>query len=281
MGRARVAALALVAPAVLFVAAVFVFPLLRLARLSFDEAVDGGMLLETWSLASYGELIADPFYGQLTINSLLVAVEASTAAMLIGYPVAICLYRTTSRWRGLLIVLAISPLLVSGVVRVFGWLVILGDRGLINSMLVAFGLVGRPVPLVYNWTGVIIGLAEGILPFVILGQLAGFGRLDRTLEDAADTLGASPWRRFRAITLPLSMPGLMLGWMIGFIISMSAFVSPRLLGGGRVFVLATEIYGLAFELNNWPLASALALYMLAILIVFTIAFRRLTAWLTP
>ncbi len=268
------------APAVLFVGAAFVYPLLNLGRLSFDESVDGGVLIETWSLAAYRELISDAFYRELTINSLLMSVEASTAAALIGYPVALCLYRTTSRWRGLLMVLAVAPLLVSGVVRVFGWLVILGDRGLINAVLVATGLTQRPVPMVYNWTGVIVGLTEGLLPFVVMAQLAGFGRLDRTLEEAADTLGAPPWRRFLKVTLPLSLPGLLLGWMIGFIISMSAFISPRLLGGGRVFVLATEIYGLAFELNNWPLASALALYMLAILVLFTFLFRAVTARLT-
>jgi putative spermidine/putrescine transport system permease protein len=280
MDRRRALALALVAPAALFVAAAFLYPLINLGRLSFDEVVDGGVLIETWSLASYRELISDAFYGELTVSSLLLSVEASTAAALIGYPVALCLYRTRSRWRGLLMVLAVAPLLVSGVVRVFGWLVILGDRGLINAALAGLGLIQAPIHMVYNWTGVIVGLTEGLLPFVIMAQLAGFGRLDRTLEDAADTLGAPPWRRFLKITLPLSLPGLLLGWMIGFIISMSAFISPRLLGGGRVFVLATEIYNLAFELNNWPVASALALYMLAILVLFTLAFRVLTARLT-
>jgi putative spermidine/putrescine transport system permease protein len=278
--RRRVLALALVAPAALFVAAAFLYPLVNLGRLSFDEVVDGGVLIETWSLASYRELISDAFYAELTVSSLWLSVEASTVAALIGYPVALCLYRTRSRWRGLLMVLAVAPLLVSGVVRVFGWLVILGDRGLINALLAGIGLTQAPVRMVYNWTGVVVGLTEGLLPFVIMAQLAGFGRLDRTLEEAADTLGAPPWRRFLKITLPLSLPGLLLGWMIGFIISMSAFISPRLLGGGRVFVLATEIYGLAFELNNWPLASALALYMLAILVLFTLAFRVLTARLT-
>jgi putative spermidine/putrescine transport system permease protein len=280
MDRRRALALALVAPAALFVAAAFLYPLVNLGRLSFDEVVDGGVLVETWSLASYRELISDAFYAELTVSSLWLSVEASTAATLIGYPVALCLYRTRSRWRGLLMVLAVAPLLVSGVVRVFGWLVILGDRGLINALLAGIGLIQSPVRMVYNWTGVVVGLTEGLLPFVIMAQLAGFGRLDRTLEEAADTLGAPPWRRFLKITLPLSLSGLLLGWMIGFIISMSAFISPRLLGGGRVFVLATEIYGLAFELNNWPLASALALYMLAILVLFTVAFRVLTARLT-
>lgn len=280
MRRGRVLALALAAPAVLFVAAAFVLPLVNLGRLSFDESVDGGVLIETWSLAAWRELAADPFYLELTVNSLLLAVESGTAATLIALPIALCLYRTQSRWRGLLMVLAIAPLLVSSVVRVFGWLVVLGDRGLVNAALAGLGLTSGPVKMVYNWTGVVIGLTEGLLPFVVMAQLAGFGRLDRSLEDAADTLGAPPWRRFLRITLPLALPGLLLGWMIGFIIAMSAFISPRLLGGGRVFVLATEIYGLAFELNNWPLASALALFMLAILIVFTIAFRTLTVRLT-
>src|SRR5262245_22847790 len=109
MTRRRLLALALVAPAVLFVAAAFLYPLVNLGRLSFDESVDGGVLVETWSLASYRELISDAFYGELTISSLLMSVEASTAAMLIGYPVALCLYRTRSRWRGLLMVLAVAP----------------------------------------------------------------------------------------------------------------------------------------------------------------------------
>jgi putative spermidine/putrescine transport system permease protein len=264
----------LAVPAIAVLMLAFLAPLLNLANLSFYENLPGGALREVYTLASYRELISDRFYLELTRDSVLIAVEASLLALLIGYPIALFLYRTTSRWRGLLMVLAISPLFVSGVVRVFGWLVILGDTGFINGLLKWTGLISQPIALIFNWTGVVIGLAEGLVPFVILALIAGFGRLDQNIEDAAATLGANPVRRFLRITLPLSLPGILLGLLIGFVVSMSAYISPRVLGGGRVFVLATEIYNQTFELNNWPLAAALALYMLVLLVLVTFAYKR-------
>lgn len=273
--KSRGVALALAAPAFLFLGAAFIWPLLNLGRLSFFENLPGGVLRENYTLANYKEFGSDPFYLELTRNSALVAIEASLLALLVGYPIALFLYRTTSRWRGLLMVAAISPLFVSGVVRVFGWLVILGDTGFINGALKWLGLIDKPLALIFNWTGVVIGLAEGLVPFVILALIAGFGRLDQNIEDAAATLGADPLRRFLRITLPLSLPGVLLALLIGVVVSMSAYVSPRVLGGGRVFVLATEIYGQTFELNNWPLAAVISLYMLALLVLLTLAYKRL------
>lgn len=274
-GKSRNMALLLAAPAFLFLGAAFILPLLNLGRLSFLENLPGGVLRDNYTLASYKEFVSDPYYLELTRNSALVAIEASLLALLVGYPIALFLYRTTSRWRGLLMVAAISPLFVSGVVRVFGWLVILGDAGFINGLLKWAGLIDKPLALIFNWTGVVIGLAEGLVPFVILALIAGFGRLDQNIEDAAATLGADPLRRFLRITLPLSLPGILLALLIGVVVSMSAYVSPRVLGGGRVFVLATEIYGQTFELNNWPLAAVLSLYMLALLVLLTLAYKRL------
>jgi putative spermidine/putrescine transport system permease protein len=234
------------------------------------------MLTDNVTLASYKELSGDWYYAGLTGNSLLLALEASLLALLIGYPIALFLYRTSSPWRGFLLVLALAPLFTSGIVRVFGWLVILGDTGFINGALIWLGLIKKPVALIFNWFGVVIGLAEGLVSFVVLSLIAGFGRLDRNIEDAAATLGAGPLRCFLRITLPLSLPGVLSALLIAFVVSMSAFISPRILGGGRVFTLATEIYVQTFELNNWPLAAALALYMLLLLILLSAAYRRLT-----
>jgi putative spermidine/putrescine transport system permease protein len=267
--------LALAAPAALFVGLAFVAPLLNLGRLSFQDSLPGGALLETYSTASYRELLGDAFYLELTGNSILLSIQASLLALVVSYPIALFLYRTTSRWRSLLLVAAVSPFFVSGVVRVFGWLVILGDNGFINSALLSLGLIAKPLSLIFNWTGVVIGLAEGLAPFVILALISGFGRLDRNIEDAAATLGANKLQAFLRVTLPLSLPGVLLGLIIGMVISMSAYISPRVLGGGRVFVLATEIYGQTFELNNWPLAAALSIYMLVMLVLLTLAYRRL------
>jgi putative spermidine/putrescine transport system permease protein len=257
----------LVLPALLLLLAVYAWPTLGLFRMGFNEVGPTGAMVEAWSLKTIEDLFADPFTLELTANSLRLSATATALAMLMAYPVALFLFRTTSRFRGILAVIAIMPMLVSGVVRVFGWLAILGDRGLVNALLKSLGLVTTPVRLVFNWTGVTIGLAESIMPYMILALLAGFGRLDRTLEEAARSLGATPSRTFWRVTLPLSLPAIALAAGLGFVLSMSAYITPKLLGGGRVFVLATEIFEQATTNTNWPVAAVLAIYTLALLLV--------------
>lgn len=270
---ARIAWLALPASAVL--AFVYVYPMLDLGRMSFNRTGPTGAMVPDWSLAIWRELLADPFTLELTWNSIVLSAVATTAALLLAYPLSLFLFRTESRWRGLIAAIAITPMLVNGVARVFGWLAILGDRGLVNSILLSAGLVDQPVRLVYNWTGVAIGLTESLMPYMILALMAGFGRLDRTLEEAAASLGAPPWRRFMRVTLPLSLPAIVLGWLLCFVLAMSAYITPKLLGGGRVFLLATEIFELAITNVNWPMAAALALYTLVLLLLFMAAYSAL------
>jgi putative spermidine/putrescine transport system permease protein len=256
---------ALVLPGLALLAFIYAWPTVGLLRTAFDEIGPTGAMVEAWSLKTSWEVFLDPFTYELTLNSMWLSLSATAIALALAYPVALFLFRTQSRFRGVLAVIAVMPMLVSGVVRVFGWLAILGDRGLINVLAQSLGITGSPIRLVYNWTGVTIGLAESIMPYLILALLAGFGRLDRTLEEAARSLGASPLRAFLRVTLPLSLPAVMLASGLGFVLSMSAYITPRLLGGGKVFVLATEIFDQATTNTNWPTAAVLAIYMLALL----------------
>ncbi|WP_293796555.1 ABC transporter permease [uncultured Bosea sp.] len=267
----------LLIPATLFLLVVYVWPSLGLFRNAFNEVGPTGAMVEAWSLETWRATFHDSFTFELTLNSLWLSAVATLVALCLAYPVSLFLFRTDSRFRGLLAVVAILPMLVSGVVRVFGWLAILGDRGLVNTTLQSLGLISTPLKLVFNWTGVTIGLAESIMPYMILALLAGFGRLDRTLEEASRSLGASPFRTFRRVTLPLSLPAIALAAGLGFVLSMSAYITPKLLGGGRVFVLATEIFEQATTNTNWPVAAVLAIYTLVLLLALLVV-SNLVAW---
>jgi putative spermidine/putrescine transport system permease protein len=271
-----IAGLALVLPAVLLLAALYIWPMLGLGRMAFNETGPTGAMVEALSLSTFRALVEDGFTLEITLNSIWLSSISTSLALVLAYPLALFLHRTTSRLKTLLTVIAVAPMLVNGVVRVFGWLALLGDRGLINAALVSSGITAQPTRLVYNWFGVTIGLAESLMPYMILALLAGFGRLDRACEEAAATLGARPLKVFLRVTLPLTLPAVILGFLLCFVLAMSAYITPKLLGGGRVFLLATEIFDHAVTNVNWPAAAALALYTLVIVMLLVAAYAALT-----
>ena len=219
----RLAVIALLAPASALMVVTFVLPGIWLARLSLDRVAGGGVLIEDVSADNYLRFFTDAFYHQILWRSLWMSVTVTLATLVCSYPIALFLFRTTSRWRGVLAVLTISPLLVSSVVRTFGWMVILGDSGLVNGLLRWLGLLAAPLPLMNNMLGVIIGLTQIEMPTMILALIAGFARLDTTLEEAARTLGAGRWRVFRRITVPQIAPGLAAGSLFAFMVSFDNF----------------------------------------------------------
>jgi putative spermidine/putrescine transport system permease protein len=262
--RRGLAPAALLAPASALMILTFVLPGIWLARLSLDRAGGGGVLIEDVSASNYLRFLTDSFYYEILWRSLWMSAVVTLATLLCSYPIALFLFRMRSRWRGVLAVLTISPLLVSSVVRTFGWMVILGDSGMLNGALRWLGMITAPLPLMNNMLGVMIGLTQIEMPTMILALIAGFARLDPTLEEAARTLGAPPWRTFLRITLPLSAPGIMIGCLVTFVQGISSFVTPKLLGGGRIYVMATTIYEETFETLNWPLAAAMSIVLVAV-----------------
>jgi putative spermidine/putrescine transport system permease protein len=252
----------LLLPIALINALGFVVPTLNLVRMSFFEAQGTGAMQEIFTLATWQKIFTDSFYAELILNSISTSLVITVLTLLCSYPIALYLHRSSGLWRSILLVMVIAPLLTSAVVRTYGWIVILFENGLINNALAAIG-VGR-VRMIFNKTGVTIGLTEILMPYMILALMAGFGRLDARIEEAAATLGASPMRVFRHIVLPLTLPGIALGSLLCFVLAVSSFITPKLLGGGRVFLLATEIYDQAIVTLNWPVASALSILILLI-----------------
>ncbi len=253
----------LVTPALALLGLGFLWPALVLLRMSLNRTDDGGALVPAVSADTYAKLADDGFTWSLTADSLRLAAVSATIALLLAYPMALFLFRSRSRFRNVLAMAAVAPLLVSGTARVIGWLSILGDTGMLNAGLAALGLPRQA--LINNWTGVQIGLTESVMPYTVLTLLAGFGRLDRRLEEAAATLGARPITAFWAVTVPLTLPAAVGAWLLAFLLGVSAFITPKLMGGGRVFTLATEIYDAATQTLDWPAASALSIYVLVLL----------------
>jgi putative spermidine/putrescine transport system permease protein len=270
-------AVLLLLPIALINAVGFILPVLNLARYSFNKSRIGGGMEAVFTWENWAGLLSDPFYLELVFNSVWISLAITLTTLVVSYPIALYLHRASGSWRTFLTVLVISPLLTSAVVRTYGWIAILTDDGPVVSAIKAVGL---PAPsLMFNIKGVFIGLTEILMPYMILALMAGFGRLDPRVEEAARTLGATPARTFTKVILPLTLPGIALGCLLCFVLAVSSFITPKLMGGGRVFLLATEIYDQAIVTLNWPLASTLSILVLivfgAALWAYSAVLRRL------
>lgn len=255
---------ALLAPGILGLIVSFVIPLLFMLRMSLNTGEPNGIVHETITFDTYMRALGDPYYWKVTLDTLWMGLATAFFCVLVSYPIALFLTRTESKWKGVLIALAIAPLLISAVVRTFGWMMLLGRQGMLNTLLVDWGLIKDPLVLTNNMQGVVIGLTEIFMPYAILVMISGFGRISSQLEEAAGSLGASKTKVFMRVTFPLSLPGVLMAFVLVFVLAVSTFITPRLLGGGVVQVLATEIYDQTVGLLNWPFAAALSMILLVV-----------------
>jgi putative spermidine/putrescine transport system permease protein len=195
--------------------------------------------------------------------------------LVLGYPLAYWLARLETRWKTVLLVMTIFPLLTSAVVRSFGWMVLLYRTGLVNQVLLRLGIVDAPLTLMYSLTGVVIALAEVLMPFMVLTLYGVIRGIDRNLEEAAMDLGAGPLTTVYRVTLPLSAGGILAGSLLVFSLAISSFVTPSLVGGPRVQVMATAIQEQTVSLLNWQFAATLAAILLVVVLALSLAYSRL------
>jgi putative spermidine/putrescine transport system permease protein len=261
---ARYSLFLLAGPAALVLLVLFFAPLSHILDLSFREPIAGSLRLKAGhGLSAYIQVLTDFYYGAALMRTLLLSLAVTITCATFGFPLSYFLWRTDPRWKGTLTLLVIAPVLISIVVRAYGWVVLLGDNGLLNQALVNLAIIAAPLQIMYTMTAVFIGLLHVQLPFMVLAVLTALERIDPFLIDAAETLGASRFKAVMLVILPLSLPGLITGSILVFTLCMTAFVTPIFLGGSGAQVMTTLIYGQFTTAFNWPLGSALAVILAA------------------
>lgn len=270
-------AAAMLAPALLVLLLVLAAPVGYLISFSFLPA-DGGASGAT--LMNYHRLVTDPFYRGVLAKTLWIALLSTAIATVVGYCLAHFLWRAHKRWRGVLTILVLCPLLVSIVVSSYGWMVLLGKNGVINQLLMSLGILSEPLKLMHTDGGIVVGLVHIAIPFMTLSILAALERIDRLLPEAAATLGANSFRVLWHVLLPLALPGIAAGTMIVFCICMSAYVTPALLGGSGPTFITTLIYNQIVALMDWRFGATLAAFLLVVALVVVLLYVRLISWLS-
>jgi ABC-type spermidine/putrescine transport system permease subunit I len=255
MSSARPYRLALLLPLALYLVVFLVIPFANIIVLSFYTYSPTRIWTPELTTANYQGLADAAFLGVLA-RTLRLGLMSTALCVMFGYPLAYFLARAPRRLATIGVFLLVIPLMVSAVIRTFGWLVILGRNGLINSALLVVGL--DRLPLLYNETAVVIGLANVFVPFMVLPLMASIERINPALEEAARNLGATWIGTFRRVVLPLSRPGLISGCLLVYSAAISAFVIPVLMGGARVRVIGRQIYDQLLISYQWPTASATA-----------------------
>lgn len=263
---------ALSAPAIVLFTAMLIVPLGLTAVLSFHAFDVAKGILPGYTLAHYAAVFTDSYYLGIFWRTFWIAALVTVICIAIGAPEAYILSRMRNPWRSILLLIVLAPLLVSVVVRAFGWSMILGPEGLLNDALRAMGL--RRVKLLYTEWAIVIALVHVMLPFMVIPVWTSLQKLDAGVEDAAASLRASQAVILRRIVLPQVMPGILSGSLIVFGLSASAFAIPGLVGGRRLKLIATIVYDEYLHELNWPLGAAIAFTLLAANLVIMLTYNR-------
>lgn len=265
----------------------FLLPFLFVLKISLSEAalaqppfldwiqeVEDGLVTIQLNFGNYLLLIEDDLYLAAFWGSFEIAVISTLLCILLGYPMAYAIARAPQHWRLPLLMLVILPFWTSFLLRVYAWIGILKNNGLVNQLLLTLGIIDQPLTLLHTPVAVYIGVVYSYLPFFVLPLYATLTRLDTTLLQAAADLGARPWKQFLTITLPQSLPGVIAGGMLVFIPVMGEFVIPDLLGGPDTLMIGKLMWTEFFSNKDWPLASALASVLLLVLILPFVLMRH-------
>ena len=261
-------------PGCIFLTFFMLIPLFSLLIKSFVDE-EG-----SFSLVNYFTLMESTYFKQVFWRSIRLSLISTAACAVLGFPTAYYISKY-SKNKGMLMALAVFPMFTSPVIRSFSWMVLLGKKGIVNEILVSFGVVAKPISLLYNEFSMVVGFIQLFLPLMILSLIGIMDNISEDLNLAAGSLGASRLGVFRHVVLPLSIPGLVTGSVMVFTGCLTAYTTPQLLGGTDTRVLATMIYQQAMSLGDWTQASVVAVVMIAVTIVVSGVINSISRKLNP
>ncbi|WP_321367663.1 ABC transporter permease [uncultured Desulfuromusa sp.] len=260
----------LLSPSLAAVFLMLVVPVCFVVVYSFWLRSPVGRDIPAFQFGNYAKFFADFFYPSLLLRTLRVALETVLLCLVMGYIPAYFFYKTESKWKPALMILVMLPFWISFIIRTLSWINILGDSGLINHVLLSIGLINEPLAMLYNEGAVLMGLLQYLLPFMILNIYVSLDGIDKSLTEAAKSLGCTEWQAFKEITLPLSLPGVSAGCLLVFVLTCGTYLPPMILGGPGNEMIANLVFKRIITTLDWPFGCAIStiLLMLVGLIVF-------------
>lgn len=264
----------LMAPALGAVTLLLAVPLCFIAVYSFWLRTATGSEQVGFHLDNWIEVLTDPFYRDILLQTLRIAGLSTLSCILLGYVPAYFIARSKTRHKALLILLLMLPFWISYIIRTMSWINILGVSGALNAFLLWLGVIGEPLQILYNEGTVILGLVHFLLPFMILNIYVSLDGIDSNLVDAARSLGSTGWQAFLEVTLPLSLPGLAAGSLLCFVLGAGTYITPLVLGGPTDAMFANLVFEAIITQLDWPLGSALSLLLLAVLGALVAVYNR-------
>ncbi|MGF9908904.1 ABC transporter permease [Brevibacillus porteri] len=255
--------------------ALFVLPMLMIAILSFLKRGTYGQVVYEFTLNNYTRIF-DPLYGQIFWDTLVVAVLTTVFSILCGYPLAYYISRLEKSSQQIWLLLVMIPFWINFLVRSYAWVIILRSQGVINTFLQSLGIISEPLPLLYNSGSVLLGMVYTLMPFMVLPIYVSLEQMDRRKLEAAYDLGATPWKAFWHVTLPMTKTGVVTGSILVFVSSIGMFVVPDVMGGAKSALIGNVIQNQFLSARDWPFGSALSIVLMLLSMLLILLYFRAT-----
>jgi len=264
----------LLSPSLAAVFFLLVVPVCFVIVYSFWLRAPSGADIPAFQFGNYAKFFEDFFYPSILLTTLRVAFETVFLCLIMGYIPAYFFYKTESKFKPFLMIIVMLPFWISFIIRTLSWINILGDSGLINHVLMRIGFIQEPLSMLYNEGAVIMGLLQYLLPFMILNIYVSLDGIDKSLVEAAKSLGCTEWQAFREVTMPLSLPGVSAGCLLVFVLTCGTYLPPMILGGPGNEMIANLIFKRVIGTLDWPFGSAISVILLILLATIVYTYNR-------